>query len=642
MGHCVDCYGTTTIAPCVTVGCTSTNYGKCITYSGLNLYCAIGAIGTFTSAGTAAVPGTNIVYTLGGTNLSGSGTGATFQVTRTAGSDAYTVVIANRGSGYAVGNQVKILGTSLGGATTANDVVFTITALNAVIPTGATLDSIISTFHNALCSSVAGGGIDYSALNYSCLRQGGVLTGIGSVITTESQFVTSASAALCTLNTSLNAYDNTINLTAFTNVGALPGVTAPYNLNEVLGGVATGIVNLGAQLNYASITSNPCIAYAFTTKPVTSVVSDYFNWITTNMCGMFQSLTTSIGTVSTLATSLKTYISGGSAVPANINTSVLTGGSSTSTASAALILLVSQVNSLNSSVSTLTTNNLGLTWASCFPGSFPSNSVFKTQTWNWSNSSVSLQTQMDRIVTVLSTLNLKFDASQFTVTVASCGPTIALAAGVAFSPASLNAATLNDLGDVNSASPTTNHFLVRDTSGQWTNKSVAVTINGSSTGVTRTDGSGVGGAVVFDLAITGNTPTIYALTGTSTAEYNTTNATRFPLGSQSMPYGVKYGDMVTLQGVLQMNMIAAFTWTHLGSKIIASLPTAIRPTNPVYFVADVYVKSAGTYAMTNTRATGQIDTGGNLSLILMNSASSITLIATDIIEVVIGGVSYPI
>jgi hypothetical protein len=206
----------------------------------------------------------------------------------------------------------------------------------------------------------------------------------------------------------------------------------------------------------------------------------------------------------------------------------------------------------------------------------------------------------------------------------------------------LNAATLNDLGDVNSASPTTNHFLVRDTSGQWTNKSVAVTINGSSTGVTRTDGSGVGGAVVFDLAITSNTPTIYALTGTSTAEYNTTNATRFPLGSQSMPYGVKYGDMVTLQGVLQMNMIAAFTWTHLGSKIIASLPTAIRPTNPVYFVADVYVKASGTYAMTNTRATGQIDTGGNLSLILMNSAGSITLIATDIIEVVIGGVSYPI
>ena len=134
MGHCVDCYGTSTIAPCATVGCLSTNYGKCITYSGLDLYCAIGAVGTFTSAGTAVVPGTTTVYTLGGTNLSGTGTGATFEVTRTVGSSAYTVKIANRGSGYAVGNQVKILGTSLGGATTANDLVFTIVTLNAVIP----------------------------------------------------------------------------------------------------------------------------------------------------------------------------------------------------------------------------------------------------------------------------------------------------------------------------------------------------------------------------------------------------------------------------------------------------------------------------------------------------------------------------
>ena len=641
MGTCVDCYGTSTIAPCATVGCLSTNYGKCITYSGLDLYCSLGAVGTLTSSGLAVVPGTTTVYTLGGTNVSGSGTGATFEVTRTVGSNLYTVKIANRGSGYAVGNQVKILGTSLGGTTTANDLVITIVTLNAVIPTGATLDSIISTFHSALCSSVAGGGIDYSALNYSCLRQGGALTGIGSVITTESQFVTSASAALCALSTSLNAYDTTINITAFTNVGTLPGVTAPYTLNEVLGGVATAIVNLGAQLNYTSITSNPCIAYAFTTKPVTSVVSDYFNWVTTNMCGMFQSLTTSITTVTTLANSLKTYISGGSAVPANIDTSVLSGGSSTSTASAALILLVSQMNAVNTSISTLTTFNLGLTWTGNFTGTYLTNSLFKTQTWNWSNSPVSLQTQLDRIVSVLNTLNTKFDATQFTIAAAAGGgATIALLNP--FTCASLNSCTIDSLGDVNSPSPTTNHFLVRDVSGQWTNKSVSVTINGSAVGVTKTDGAGVGGAVNFDLAITTNTPTIYSLSGTTTVEYNTTNAARFSLGAQPMPYGVKYGSMVTLQGVLQMNIIASFGWTHLGAKIIASLPTAIRPTNPVYFVAEVYIRVSGTYSMNNTRATGQIDSSGNLSIILMNSAGSISLIATDIIEVVIGGISYPI
>jgi hypothetical protein len=239
-------------------------------------------------------------------------------------------------------------------------------------------------------------------------------------------------------------------------------------------------------------------------------------------------------------------------------------------------------------------------------------------------------------------LNIKFDATHFTVTTGSCGPTIALAAGFAFSPASLNAATLNDLGDVNSATPTTNHFLVRDTSGQWTNKSVAVTINGSSTGVTRTDGAGVGGAVTFDLTIANGTPVIYALTGNSTAEYAVSNAVRFPLGGQPLPYGVKTNNMVTLHGVLQLTMLGAFAWTHLGTKVIATLPTAIRPTNPTYFVAELYIKAAGTYAMTNTRATGQIDSAGNLTLILMNSAGSLSLTTGDLIEVVIGGFTYAI
>ena len=641
MGHCTDCYGTSTIAPCAEVGCLSTNYAKCITYSGLDLYCSLGAVGTLNSSGTAVVPGTTTVYTLGGTNLSGSGTGATFEVTRTAGSNAYTVKIANRGSGYAVGNQVKILGTSLGGATTANDLVITISALNPVIPTGATLDAIITTFHNALCSSVAGGGIDYSALNYSCLRQGGALTGIGSVITTESQFVTSASAALCALNTTMQDYDAQITLNPIE--GSIPGLPGSYNLDQYLTYLTSYVNTINSYLDFGSITGNPCVAYAFTTKPTsTDSVADYFNWITTNMCGMYTSLNGNVTTVTTTANSLKTYISGASAVPANVNTSTLPGGSSTSTASVAINLLVSQVAALNAISATIPASTYALTWAAAFPGSYPTNSVFKGQTWNYTNTAASIQTQFDRIVSILSSLNIKFDATHFTVSTSSYGATIALAPTYAFSAASLNTCYLNDLGDVNSATPTNNHFLVRDVSGQWTNKSLNITINGSSTNVTKTDGAGVGGAVTFNLTIPDATPTIYALTGNSTAEYAVSNAVRFPLGSQPMPYGVKQGGIVTLHGVLQMSMISSFSWTHLGSKIIASLPSAIRPTNPVYFVAEVYVKASGTYAMTNTRATGQIDSSGNLTLILMNSAGSISLVTSDLIEVVIGGITYAI
>ena len=171
---------------------------------------------------------------------------------------------------------------------------------------------------------------------------------------------------------------------------------------------------------------------------------------------------------------------------------------------------------------------------------------------------------------------------------------------------------------------------------------MSVTINGSSTGVTKTDGAGVAGAVNFDLTIANTAPVIYALSGNSTAEYAVSNAVRFPLGAQPLPYGVKHGSMVTLHGVLQLTMLGAFTWTHLGTKVVATLPVAIRPTNPTYFTAELYIKASGTYSMTNTRATGQIDSAGNLTLILMNSAGSISLIAADLIEVVIGGFTYVI
>lgn len=82
-----------------------------------------------TGVGTAAAPGTWNGVT-GAT--SGSGTGITFNVTDVTG--VYdTIAIANPGTGYDVGDTVTILGTSLGGATPANDLVITITGDNAVV-----------------------------------------------------------------------------------------------------------------------------------------------------------------------------------------------------------------------------------------------------------------------------------------------------------------------------------------------------------------------------------------------------------------------------------------------------------------------------------------------------------------------------
>ena len=58
------------------------------------------------------------------TNVSGTGTSATFTVL--AKNTTYTVTVTAGGSGYVTGNQIKILGSALGGASPANDLIITI------------------------------------------------------------------------------------------------------------------------------------------------------------------------------------------------------------------------------------------------------------------------------------------------------------------------------------------------------------------------------------------------------------------------------------------------------------------------------------------------------------------------------------
>jgi hypothetical protein len=63
------------------------------------------------------------------TSTSGVGTGAEFTIT-TDGNSNYFVDITTVGSGYAVGDTITIAGTSVGGATPANDLVLTVTRLS--------------------------------------------------------------------------------------------------------------------------------------------------------------------------------------------------------------------------------------------------------------------------------------------------------------------------------------------------------------------------------------------------------------------------------------------------------------------------------------------------------------------------------
>ena len=86
---------------------------------------ATGAITGISGSGTG--PSATGSYTnVGGQNLANNGSNATFNVTRNAGAYS-TATVSNDGLNYAVGNKIKLLGTSLGGLTPTNDAIVTIT-----------------------------------------------------------------------------------------------------------------------------------------------------------------------------------------------------------------------------------------------------------------------------------------------------------------------------------------------------------------------------------------------------------------------------------------------------------------------------------------------------------------------------------
>jgi len=354
------------------------------------------------------------------------------------------------------------------------------------------------------------------------------------------------------------------------------------------------------------------------------------------MCGMYNALDGTITSTTTTANNLKTYIAGAGAVPSVVNTSSLPTGSATSTASAAINLLVSQVASINAAVATIPASTYAAVWNTAFSGSYPNNSVFKSQTWNFSSSAASIQTHFDRIVAVLSRLNVKFDLTYFTVDASSLyGPTISLAPGVVFSAGSLNTISINALQDVNTTSAVDGDFFVYDTgSNEWVPKDLTVTINGSAIDVTKTDTSG---NVTIDLAIATITPVEIPFIGFSSAEYTVISCPRFSTGGQPFPYATKVGDIATIGGVFQISPVAAFTWAHLADKTIATIPAALQPTNATHFFAQFYVKIAGVYSIRQ----GSISIiGGNMTANLMSPTGSLVLSSGDLIEISISGYSY--
>lgn len=117
---------------------------------------AFGRIDGVSFTGTPVIA-TDSYSAVSSVNSTPTGSACTLNITRSGGS--YSGVVNSIGSGYRAQDKIKILGTSVGGATPANDVTVTITAVNP----GGTVSTI-----SVAGTSVTGSSIDfYSAVSFS-------------------------------------------------------------------------------------------------------------------------------------------------------------------------------------------------------------------------------------------------------------------------------------------------------------------------------------------------------------------------------------------------------------------------------------------------------------------------------------------
>ena len=163
---------------------------------------------TVTSVGSSAATYTNPAQSA----YSGSGSSATFNVIKTGAT--YTVAITAAGSGYTASETIKVVGTQLNGATTANDATITITTVDGSGGiTGATIAGTGLAEGPITGVSIAGTGVTFAGT----ITKGMVVTGTG--ITGEVTVKTVTNQNSIILDTAVSIADNVV-LSFITNIKA--------------------------------------------------------------------------------------------------------------------------------------------------------------------------------------------------------------------------------------------------------------------------------------------------------------------------------------------------------------------------------------------------------------------------------------
>lgn len=639
MTTCVDCYGTNNIEPCAEVGCLSTNYGKCISYSGDGLYCSLGPINTFTYSGTAVAIVSEVTVVVSATG--GTGSGATFSVTRGPSSTSYTISIVNRGSGYAVGDTLTIAGTAVGGTAPANNISIAVTTLSALIDSTYTVDAAIKNLHDRICN-LTPSGLLYSGFNFSCLRQGGNLESVGASITTAQGFAESASAALCALNTRVKAVETP----TFTVPGCVVGLTSGVStLGAILTEYGSKLCAIASGSGGITITGvtvpGSC---TMTAQPSsTAAIGTWIDWVVDNFCSITTGLNAAITSTNSNVTTISTFL--GSTTRFNNSANCLTalGGTATDSAHATIGYLTTKVCAVDTTVTAIPSyiknDSVALNWVGCF-GSAP---------YSYSNTGASIQTQLQRIVAVLNAEKTTY-SGDFVVTTAGCGSkVVSLASGAAFSCASLAACSIDSLGDVVITTPSNPHVLYYNGTN-WVNKNInaLVTLSSTDTTVAITTTT-TAGNVNYDLSVTGLTATRANLTAIAVTGANNT----FPAGFPTTPgsgYALvtKQGSIVTLAGSIELVVTSGLTLASGSLVALATVPAGFRPiAGTISFYCRVFKKATAPYTDPDGSFDARItiDTAGTLTMIPFPVYPAASLILSTVgskVEVLLGAHSYSI
>ena len=229
-------------------------------------------LGGATTANDATVTVTSVtssvLYSSAAYTYTGGGTGLVINVTRSGGS--YSVAIANAGTGgYKVGETLTVLGTALGGATTANDATVTINSVN----------NVAVTHTNPTQSGYGGSG---TSATFNVTRDGGTYTvaisaaGSGyaagetiTIVGTQLDGATTANDATITIST----VDGSGAITAATIAGTavVTGTVATASIagTAVTTGPITGISIAGTGADFGTITKGMLVTGTGITGTVT-------------------------------------------------------------------------------------------------------------------------------------------------------------------------------------------------------------------------------------------------------------------------------------------------------------------------------------------------------------------------------------